>query len=708
MDERDPQRSEGGDAGTALRCELAKCAAPVAAEATHQERLFRTVSAVNDDTSGLRGAAFFESLTERLAGVLEADITFVGRLGSDRAQIDIVALWADGQPSRPFSYALSGTPCEQVVANRVYSHARDVVQLFPEDTLLADLDIHAYVGVPLRDANGASIGILVGLFRREIANPQFAETVLLFFAPRVALEIQQDRSERQMRQRDEALRRLMDANVVGFVLTDPEGHVVDANDAFLQIVGYSRADLAAGRIDWHSMTPPEYAELEQAKIEELRRQGTAAPWEKEYLRADGTRVAVLVAGALLDHTGRMAGFVIDQTAQRRADEERRTLLAREQAALLEAREANQAKDRFLALLSHELRTPLSSIITATEILKRGTPGDDRARNALRVIDRNARHQARLIEDLLDLSRLGRGQLRLECVPVELDQLLAEALRTVQDDALAARVCLEARLQPGLWVAADPTRVTQIALNLLSNAVKFTPAGGCVTASLERVGPYARFEVTDTGIGIDLELSSRLFTPFVQGDRREPGRSVGLGIGLSIVRSLAELQGGRVSAQSPGPDLGSRFTVELPTIQPPAHASKVEPKLGGARLLLVEDNVDARETLASSLEMDGYVVVSCATGKEALAAVAAAHPDLILADLGLPDIDGCELLRRARRIPGCESIPALAVTAYGQAEDRERTREAGFAEHWVKPVDVAQLSNHLHELVVGSKPSALRH
>jgi len=312
----------------------------------------------------------------------------------------------------------------------------------------------------------------------------------------------------------------------------------------------------------------------------------------------------------------------------------------------------------------------------------------------------------LIEDLLDLSRLGRGQLRLDCVPVELEQLLLEALRTVQDDAAAAQVCLEARLQPDLWVVADPTRVTQIALNLLSNAIKFTPAGGCVTASLERMGPYARLEVTDTGIGIDSRLSSQLFTPFVQGDRREPGRSVGLGIGLSIVRSLAELQGGRVAAESPGPGLGSRFTVELPTIQPPEQtALKVEPQLAGARLLLVEDNADAREMLANSLEMDGHVVVSCATGKEALAAVAAAQPDLILADLGLPDIDGCELLRRARRIPGCESIPALAVTAYGGMEDRDRTREAGFAEHWVKPVDVAQLSSHLHDLVLGSKPSS---
>ena len=211
-----------------------------------QQRLFEAIRMVNDESSSQRGAAFFDTLTARLATVLGADVAFVGQLSLDGTGMEIVSVFGDGKRAEPFSYCLAGTPCAQVIANRVYAHSKNVVRLFPEDTLLAEMGIHAYVGVPLRDADGKSIGILVGLFRRDLDDVEFAESVLLFFAPRVALEIQQARSEDVLRRRDEALHRLMDSNVVGFVVADLEGRILDANDAYLAMVGFNREDLVQG------------------------------------------------------------------------------------------------------------------------------------------------------------------------------------------------------------------------------------------------------------------------------------------------------------------------------------------------------------------------------------------------------------------------------------------------------------------------------
>jgi PAS domain S-box-containing protein len=534
-----------------------------------QQRLFEAIRAVNDESSSQRGAAFFDALTAHLTMVLGADFAFVGRLGLDGASMDIVSVFGDGRRAKPFSYSLAGTPCAQVIANRVYAHSKDVVRLFPEDTLLAEMGIHAYVGVPLRDADGTSIGILVGLFRRDLDDVELAESVLLFFAPRVALEIQQARSEDVLRQRDEALHRLMESNVVGFVVADLEGRILDANDAYLSMIGYSREDIVAGGVGWPDLAPPERNADESTIVQRLLTQGWSKAGEVEWVRKDGTRVHVVMGGALLDAaTGRVVAFVLDQTERRRAERERQEVLAREHAALAEAEEANRAKDRFLAVVSHELRNPLSPITSAVQILKALVPADERVQNALRIIDRNARHEARLVDDLLDLSRVARGALNIERKPLDLGRVLLDALGTMREDARRAGLQLEDMFEPDLWVNADATRMSQIAINLLSNAIKFTPSGGRVTARLQRRGDNACFTVEDTGVGIDAELLPRLFAPFVQGSAGV-ARRAGMGIGLSIVRSLVELHGGSVRVESEGAGQGARFIVELPAIAPPS-------------------------------------------------------------------------------------------------------------------------------------------
>ena len=670
-----------------------------------QQRLFEAIRAVNDESSSQRGAAFFDTLTARLAVVLGADVAFVGQLGLDGSGMDIVSVFGDGKRATPFSYSLAGTPCAQVIANRVYAHSKNVVRLFPEDTLLAEMGIHAYVGVPLRDADGKSIGILVGLFRRDLEDVELAESVLLFFAPRVALEIQQARSEGVLRQRDEALHRLMDSNVVGFVVADLEGRVLDANDAYLDTIGFTREDLVSGRIRWPEMAPPEETAGQPPTVERLLAQGSSRAWEVEWVRKDGRRVHVLLGGALMDASrGRVVAFVLDQTEHHRVERERQEALAREHAALAEAQEASQAKDRFLAVVSHELRNPLSPITMAVQMLQASLPADERVQNALRIIERNARHEARLVDDLLDLARAARGALNIERKPVDLGRLLMDVLATMHEDARRLGIHIEGTCEPGLWVSADSTRMSQIAINLLSNALKFTPTGGRVTARLQRHGDSARFSVADTGVGIEPELLPRLFAPFVQGSAGA-SRPAGMGIGLSIARSLVELHGGTARVESEGQGRGARFIVELPTIPPPPQveaSASLAPT--GPRILVVEDNDDARETVATCLGMRGYSVATCATGEAALDWLGRERPRVILVDIGLPGIDGYQFLRGARLVPGCASIPALAVTALGGPDDLRRTREAGFAGHVVKPFDVDALAHRIHGLLVDGRPA----
>jgi CheY-like chemotaxis protein len=245
-------------------------------------------------------------------------------------------------------------------------------------------------------------------------------------------------------------------------------------------------------------------------------------------------------------------------------------------------------------------------------------------------------------------------------------------------------------------------MSQIAINLLSNAFKFTTTGGRVTARLQRQGDSARFSVEDTGVGIDAELLPRLFAPFVQGSAGV-ARRAGMGIGLSIVRSLVELHGGRARAESEGSGRGARFIVELPSIAPPPQTETLVPlAAAGPRVLVVEDNDDAREMVATSLGMLGYSVAGCATGEAALDWLSRERPGVILVDIGLPGIDGYQFLRGARLLAGCAAIPALAVTALSQPEDMKRTHEAGFAGHVVKPFDVDELAYRIRTLLVDNR------
>jgi PAS domain S-box-containing protein len=365
----------------------------------------------------------------------------------------------------------------------------------------------------------------------------------------------------------------------------------------------------------------------------------------------------------------------------------------------ELRDADRRKDEFLATLAHELRNPLAPIRTSLEIARRA-PAAPAAQRALEVAERQTRHMVRLIDDLLDVSRISRGTISLRNEPVQLAAVLGAAVESSRPLIDARRHHLDvAPADAALVILGDATRLAQVFSNLLNNAALYTEPGGHVRVDVEARGRHVDVAVVDDGIGITSETLGRLFEPFTRGEH-PAGVGAGLGIGLSLVRTLVELHGGSVHAESEGPGRGARFVVCLPLMDAPVPAASdpatAAPAASGAALdvLVVDDNVDAAESLAVMLESDGHHVRLAHDGEGAVAEAQRRSPDVALLDIGLPGFDGYEVARRLRAMPGGERLRLVAITGWGQPEDRRRASAAGFDVHMVKPVDYATLAGHL--------------
>jgi PAS domain S-box-containing protein len=417
---------------------------------------------------------------------------------------------------------------------------------------------------------------------------------------------------------------------------------------------------------------------------------------------------------IYDESGRVTGIVgisRDITERKRA-EEARLELARAQAARAEAEEANRLKDEFLATVSHELRTPLTAILGWAKLLADGHLAEPARADAAAAIYRNARSQAQLIEDILDVSRIITGKLRIDCKPVELAAVVEAAVAVVRPAASAKGVRLQAVFDPGVgMVAGDADRLQQVVWNLLSNAVKFTPKGGSVEVHSGRAGSQVQITISDTGAGISPDFLPHVFERFRQADMSTTRGHGGLGLGLSIVRHLVELHGGSVRAESPGEGRGSTFTVLLPLLReaafglrdeaaegetvvgrPPEIRAPHSDILAGLRVLVVDDEVDTRELLKTGLGQYGAEVTAVGSAAEAFEALRASPPDLLISDIGMAGEDGYELLRRVRVLTDADAcrVPAVALTAYARAEDRTQALRAGYQTHVAKPVELAEL------------------
>jgi PAS domain S-box-containing protein len=405
---------------------------------------------------------------------------------------------------------------------------------------------------------------------------------------------------------------------------------------------------------------------------------------------------------------RMFGIMQDITERKEAEAERERLLANEQAARRTAEEANRVKDEFLAVISHELRTPLNAIIGYTNLLCGGGSKPEEAQRMLEIVLRNARTQQQLIVDMLDVSRIITGKMSLNIGPVEPEVIIQVALDTIRPAAEAKQITLDATFDPSVGViAGDADRLQQAVWNLLSNAVKFTPAGGKVTVLLARVDSQVEITVSDTGKGIKPEYLPHVFDRFSQEDYSITRRYGGLGLGLSIVRHIAELHGGGVRAVSEGEGRGTTFVIGLPlrreqtegTQKAGSHedtsspAREMKRRLNGARVLVVGDDADTRQLLNRILENYGAAVRTAASAAEALEMVFADPPDALVADIGMPDEDGYALMREIRKLPSDQGgdVPALALTAFARPEDRARALTAGFQYYVAKPVEPDELA-----------------
>ena len=365
------------------------------------------------------------------------------------------------------------------------------------------------------------------------------------------------------------------------------------------------------------------------------------------------------------------------------------------------REVNQRKDEFLAMLAHELRNPLAPIRNAAQILRVHAKGNTKLEWARAVIERQCRQLTHLVDDLLDVSRIVRGRITLERAPVEVSQLVSQALETSRPLLRQRGQQLTVTLQPGLpHLQGDLARLVQVLDNLLGNAAKYTPEGGHIWLDAEHERGQLVLRVRDSGIGITADLLPHVFDLFTQGERTLDRSQGGLGIGLTMVKRIVEMHGGSVDAMSAGPGCGSEFVVRLhlpEELSHPEHGASAPASVTPVRILVVDDNVDGAESIAMLLRMEGHAVRSVHDARDALAVAPSFRPDVVLLDIGLPGMDGYEVARRLRAEPNLAHTCLVAITGYGQPSDRERAREAGFHEHLVKPVEPEALHATLSAL-----------
>ncbi|MDF5724441.1 MAG: PAS domain S-box protein [Rhizonema sp. PD37] len=651
----------------------------------------------------------------------------------------------------------------------------------------------------------------------------------LDFTDRKRVEDERKQAEAALQQSEARFRRIFECEMVPMGIWTNTGEIVEANDTLLDLIGYTRQELETGQINWQALTPSQYGALDQNALSEIAAQGFSPSYEKVYLHKDGRRIPILIGGAsFLDEPNSGFFFVIDLTVRKRteaqlreahvqlesalaagaiytwrwkipedlvivnaafahlfgvdpqmaaiglpielfvqamhpddrprvltainqaiqtgenyaveyrvytadgserwlaargrveydadgrpfafpgaladitdrkiADLEREQLLQREQAAREAAENANRIKDEFLAVVSHELRSPLNPILGWSKLLQQGKLDSTKTAYALATIERNAQLQVQLIDDLLDISRILRGKLSLNQLPVNLRMVIGSALETVRLAAEAKSLHLETNFPPQIvTVIGDAGRLQQVVWNLLSNAVKFTPQCGRIMITLTQEATHAQIQVKDNGKGINSDFLPYVFEHFRQEDGATTRKFGGLGLGMAIARQIVELHGGTIAVDSPGEGQGATFTVLIPLAAVSSQTSSIavdsismDDDLSDISILVVDDEPDSCEFVAFVLELAGASVTSVTSGIEALQAIRQSVPDLIISDIGMPEMDGYMLMRQIRALQHGRQISAIALTAYAGELDRQQAIISGFQRHLAKPVEPTEI------------------
>jgi PAS domain S-box-containing protein len=484
---------------------------------------------------------------------------------------------------------------------------------------------------------------------------------------------------------DVSFERFLEAVPDATLVVDAGGRIMRVNGRAVELFGFTHEELVGQPIEF--VLPDGYR---SGHVEDRTAMGS----EWSGLRKDGARFPVEILGSLIEMDGRIVTMaaIRDLTARKKTEA------------------ANRAKDHLLAILSHDLRTPLQTVLGWAHLLKSGRLEPAAAQHALEVMIQNIRQQTEIVTDLLEVSQIITGDLQVEMTPLDLPLVMEAALDVVRPVAEAKGVTLLATLDP--WagpVLGDAERLKQVLWNLVSNAVKFTPEGGRVHVRLEPRGAHARIVVQDTGRGIAPEFLPHIFDRFTQADGSGTVAPGGLGLGLAISRHLVELHAGTLSAESAGEGQGATFTVELPAtraaaVSPPswlkhrADGVPTERALAGVRILVVDDDPDTLDLLSTALRQEDATVTAAASAREAFEILQDSGADVLVSDIAMPGENGYRLMERIRRASRVASIPAVAVTAYARAEDREAALRAGYHAHVAKPVEPAVLAREVARIV----------
>ncbi|MEY2396761.1 MAG: hypothetical protein QOF94_3106 [Acidobacteriaceae bacterium] len=490
-----------------------------------------------------------------------------------------------------------------------------------------------------------------------------------------------------------------------------QGVITSWNRGAERMFGYAAAEVIGQPVT--ILIPDDHIDEEPAIIARLRKGERIEHYETVRLHKDGTLVDIsLTVSPIRDANNKVIGaskIARDISQRKHVEKTLREQSAAYERLYAEAQESGRLKEEFLATVSHELRTPLNAVLGWARILRAGRLKKAEAGKALETIERNARAQAQLIDDLLDVSRIITGKLRMDVRPIDPNGFIEAAIDAVKPTAEAKGVRVQKIMDTGVvTVPGDPARLQQVIWNLLTNAIKYTPRGGWVQVRMERVDSHLQIVVADSGQGIPQEFLPYVFDRFRQVDQSTSRHHGGLGLGLALVRHLVELHGGSVAAASPGPDQGSTFTIVLPVVpiyQVDQAGARVHPtaqnllpaaeyttRLDALKILIVDDEPDTRELLKSSLSECGADVIVVASVSEAFGSLEASVPDIVICDIGMPGEDGYDLIRRLRALPqeSGGKVPAIALTAYARVEDRLRALRAGFQMHVPKPVELAEL------------------
>lgn len=604
---------------------------------------------------------------------------------------------------------------------RFTPRAADIFRLINVDVGRSLLDLNHILLYPDLPADAAEAFQALRSIEREVGSQDGRSYIVRIFPYRTAEDriegavltfidiTRRKAAEEAARSTEERMRLIADSAIdYAFITTDADGVMTSWSRGAERVFGFTDADAIGQSIDVLFTLDDRQRGMFLQETQTALRDGRATG-DHWYIHADGHRVfcsGILMPLRQNDSSG-FAMIARDVTLSKHRESEREGLLTAATASREEAQTANELKDEFLAVMSHELKHPLNLIVMNAELIARspGAAGDSSIHDAAEAIRRTVESQAKIIDDLLDMSRLNTGKLTLTLSTVNVSECLRRIIDSMQDQLARRHLTLELTApERDVLITADATRVEQVIWNLLSNASKFGMDGGHIRVFLEVADAVATLRVEDDGIGMAPEAVERVFNMFEQGSNRHTG-SGGLGIGLALVRDLVELHGGTVAAHSAGPYQGSAFTITLPLhVTPPAAdlparaADEGTRPLSGRRILIVDDSVELLKPFSELLRAEGAIVTTAASGDEALSQLAGQPFDVLLSDIGMPGTNGHELIRRIRRIPAMRDMIAVALTGFGRQSDQRNALEAGFDAHLSKPVSMASLLRTLARLM----------